>query len=109
MMSRRAKTLLAETFAVGKLATMFFGSGRPALRWARRAFRDFDAPAAARAAIVTGMALDAVALTRLADALTTARDARSRFADAMLAACARVDRGGTRHRSMPLRSYVDVS
>src|SRR5690349_12998869 len=108
---KRVRTRLLRRCAehAGALARSSFGSARAAKRWARRAFHEFDASPLRREATLARIALDAVRLTRLAKALTGARDGRRRFADALLQACVNVDSRGVRHRSAPLRSYVDVS
>jgi hypothetical protein len=87
-----------------------FGDRRAAMRWALRAFDQFDVSSERREEMLSSIVTDAMHLERLADELCADRDGRRRsFVEALLAACQRVDSGEVRHRSARLRSYVDVS
>lgn len=85
---------------------MMSSDGRAAMRWARRAFEQFEAGAVRREQMLTRVVADALHLARLADDLAANRKS---FVDFLLQACQRVDAGGVRHSSARLRSYVDVS
>lgn len=76
------------------------------MRWARRAFAQFEAGAERRAQMLSWVVDDALQLNQLAIDLDANRKV---FAAFLLQACQRVDSGGVRHRSARLRSYVDVS
>lgn len=96
--------------AIRRRWAALFSNGRTAKRWARRAFAEFDTSNGRREEMLSTIVADALHLTKLADELVVGRDgSRRRFVDFLLQACQRVDSGDVRHRSAPLRSYVDVS
>ncbi len=87
-----------------------FGSGRAAMRWARRAFDELEVSSGRRKALLSSIVTDALHLNRLADDLASERaGSHRRFADALVLSCQHVDSGDVRHRSTKFRSYVDIS
>ena len=86
------------------------GEDQVPMRWARRAFAEFEVSGGRREEMLSSIVTDAEHLTRLAEELVVGRDdSRRSFVDCLLQACQRVDSGEVRHRSARLRSYVDVS
>lgn len=87
-----------------------FGSGRVVRRWVSRAFAEFEVSTESREEMLSSIVTDALRLARLADELVAdGNDSRRCFVESLFQACQRLDSGDVRHRSMRLRSYVDVS
>lgn len=110
MISLRASMQHRYVSAIRRRWATWFGKGRVAKRWARRAFAEFEVSIGRREEMLTTVVADALQLTRLADELDRGREgSRRSFVDFLLQACQRIDSGNVRHKSARLRSYVDIS
>ncbi|MDX6404219.1 MAG: hypothetical protein QOH70_1674 [Blastocatellia bacterium] len=110
MIYLRAKMQHRYVSGLRRLWSAWFGKGRVAQKWARRAFAEFEVSNGRREEMLASIVADALHLNKLADELVVGADGSSRcFVDFLLQACQRVDSGDVRHRSAILRSYVDVS
>lgn len=108
-MIRRALTMLRPYLSgIQRRWSSWFGSDA-AKRWARCAFAEFEVTGGRREELLASIVRDALRLKKLAADLRPDGTGRRTFVDFLLQACQHVDTRDVRHKSAPIRSYVDVS